>query len=115
MKFRDRPDDYGLTREKHQAVLSFVLPLATPQPLAGQRYRFATFDPTYYVDMHYAHDAPVRLRAQAVKTCALSMVTPTPGDEVLSFAQSLDKSDAPPEDMNLGRQFAQQVTLLQCQ
>lgn len=113
VKFRDRPSDYGLAREKHQAVLSFVLPLATPQPLAGQRYCFATFDPTYYVDMHYARDADVRLSAQAAKTCALSVVTPTPGDEVLSFAQSLDKADAP-EDMNLGRQFAQQVTL-QCQ
>ncbi|MEX8983539.1 DUF1007 domain-containing protein, partial [Salmonella enterica subsp. enterica serovar Montevideo] len=32
----------------------------------------------------------------------------------LRFAQSLDKEDAPPEDMDLGKQFAQTVTL-QCQ
>ena len=35
-------------------------------------------------------------------------------EEMLNFAVSLDKADAPPEDMELGKQFAQQVTL-QCQ
>lgn len=46
-----------MTRDGHQAVLTFILPLAHPQPLAGQKYRFSTFDPTYYVDMHYAQTA----------------------------------------------------------
>ncbi|MDU1426041.1 MAG: DUF1007 domain-containing protein, partial [Klebsiella michiganensis] len=32
---------------------------------------------------------------------------------MLSYAQSLDKADAPPEDMELGNYFAQKVTL-QC-
>ncbi len=50
-----------MTRDGHQAVLTFILPLAHPQPLAGQKYRFSTFDPTYYVDMHYAQDSDVQL------------------------------------------------------
>jgi ABC-type uncharacterized transport system substrate-binding protein len=50
-----------MTRDGHQAVLTFVLPLAHPQPLAGQTYRFSTFDPTYYVDMRYDKDSDVRL------------------------------------------------------
>jgi ABC-type uncharacterized transport system substrate-binding protein len=33
---------------------------------------------------------------------------------MLSYAQSLDKEDAPEEDMELGKQFAQKVTV-QCQ
>jgi ABC-type uncharacterized transport system substrate-binding protein len=49
-------------REGHQAVLTFVLPLAQPQPLAGQTYTFSTFDPTYYVDMSYAKDSDARCR-----------------------------------------------------
>ncbi len=112
--FRDRPTSYSLARENHQAVLSFVLPLATPQPLAGQTYTFSTFDPSYYVDMHYDNDKDARLPADLASRCTLKVTTPTPGDEVLDFANSLDKADAPPEDMNLGKQFAQQVTL-QCQ
>lgn len=112
--FLNRPTEYGLTREGHQAVLTFVLPLAHPQPLAGQKYTFSTFDPTYYVDMHYAQDSDVELPAALQKNCTVAVHTPTPSDEMLNFAVSLDKADAPPEDMELGKQFAQQVTL-QCQ
>ena len=38
-------------------------------------------------------------------------MTPKPNDKMLSYAQSLDKADAPPEDMALGSYFAQKVTL----
>ncbi|WP_278429783.1 DUF1007 family protein, partial [Salmonella bongori] len=46
--------------------------------------------------------------------CRIQVHTPVPGEETLRFARSLDKEDAPPEDMDLGKQFAQRVTL-QCQ
>ncbi|RAU37334.1 DUF1007 family protein [Enterobacter sp. ECC-175] len=114
VKFLNRPTEYGMTREGHRAVLSFVLPLAHPQPLAGQTYTFSTFDPTYYVDMSYAEDGDVQLPASLQKVCKLAVHTPKPSDETLNFALSLDKADAPPEDMELGKQFAQEVTL-QCQ
>jgi len=114
VKFINRPLHYGMAREGHQAVLTFALPLAEPQPLSGQTYTFSTFDPTYYVDMSYEHDADVTLPAQLRDTCKLSVHTPQPGDEVLNYAQSLDKADAPEESMDLGKQFAQTVTL-QCQ
>ena len=114
VKFMNRPTEYGMTRDGHQAVLTFVLPLAHPQPLAGQTYTFSTFDPTYYVDMHYAEESDVTLPAALQKTCKMAMHTPKPSEETLNFAVSLDKEDAPPEDMELGKQFAQQVTL-QCQ
>lgn len=109
--FSATPTDYQLSREEHKAVLTFVLPLATPQPLAGQSYRFSTFDPGYYVDMFYENDADVTLPEALQQRCRVAVKTPKPGDEVLAFAQSLDKADAPPEDMNLGKQFAQEVTL----
>ncbi|MBV7405158.1 DUF1007 family protein [Enterobacter sp. ENT03] len=114
VKFLNRPTQYGMERQAHQAVLTFVLPLAEPQPLAGQTYTFSTFDPTYYVDMSYARDQDVTLPVALQKSCQLKVHTPTPGEETLKFAQSLDKEDAPPEDMALGQQFAQTVTLI-CQ
>ena len=108
------PPEYGMAREGHQAVLTFILPLAKPQPLAGQHYSISTFDPTYYVDMSYeaAHD--VTLPAALAGQCKLTMTTPTPTADTQAFALSLDKEDAPPEDMELGKQFAQKVEL-QCQ
>ena len=111
VKFLNRPTEYGMTRDGHQAVLTFILPLAHPQPLAGQKYRF---DPTYYVDMHYAQDSDVQLPENLQKICKIAVHTPKPSEEMLNFAVSLDKEDAPPEDMELGKQFAQEVTL-QCQ
>lgn len=112
--FKNRPSEYGMAREEHQAVLTFVLPLARPQPLAGQTYIISTFDPTYYVDMSYDKDSDARLAQGISQQCRISVHTPTPNEQTLSFAQSLDKEDAPPEDMDLGRQFAQTVTL-KCQ
>lgn len=46
--------------------------------------------------------------------CTAKVMTPKPNEKMLSYAQSLDKADAPPEDMELGNYFAQKVTL-QCQ
>ncbi|MCK1068222.1 DUF1007 family protein [Pluralibacter gergoviae] len=111
VKFANRPTAYGLSRDGHKAVLTFTLPLAEPQPLAGQRYTFSTFDPSYFVDMHYDHDADVKLGADFPPGCALKVFTPQPSDSLTAYALSLNKADAPPEDMDLGKQFAQQVTL----
>jgi ABC-type uncharacterized transport system substrate-binding protein len=114
VKFLNRPLHYGMEREGHQAVLTFALPFAVPQTLSGQTYTVSTFDPTYYVDMSYEHDDDATLPAPLRDKCKLTVHTPHPGDEVLDYAQSLDKADAPEESMELGKQFAQTVTL-QCQ
>lgn len=114
VRFHNRPGEYAMAREGHQAVLTFTLPLAEPQPLSGQTYTFSTFDPTYYVDMSYEEERDVSLSPAMKKQCHITLHTPAPSEESLSFAQSLDKEDAPPEDMELGKQFAQKVTLI-CQ
>lgn len=114
IKFKNRPTEYGMEREGHEAVLTFVLPLAQPQPLSGQHYTFTTFDPAYYVDMSYEQDSDALLPEALSKQCKLTVETPAPSEDILKFAQSLDKEDAPPEDMALGEQFAQKVTLV-CQ
>lgn len=114
VKFENLPTAYGLARQGHQAVLTFTLPLATPQKLAGQTFTFSTFDPTYYVDMSYEKDGDVAFSPDFTGSCKVSVHTPKPNEDMLSYAQSLDKEDAPEEDMELGKQFAQKVTV-QCQ
>ena len=104
-----------------QSVIAAVLALSASAPQAGELMRVVT-EPTagmlsprtYYVDMSYDKDSDARLSQTISQQCHISMHTPTPNENMLSFAQSLDKEDAPPEDMELGKQFAQTVTL-QCQ
>lgn len=111
VKFENLPPAYSLARSGAQAVLTFVLPLAQPQPLAGQSYTFSSFDPTYFVDMTYKNAQSLSLPEALSSRCKLTLHTPRPDAALKDFALSLDKADAPPESMDLGRQFAQTVTL----
>lgn len=111
VKFDNLPPSYALARNGAQAVLTFILPLAQPQPLAGQTYTFSSFDPTYFVDMSYKDAQALSLPDTLASRCQLTLHTPEPDAALKNFALSLDKADAPPESMDLGRQFAQKVTL----
>ncbi len=64
--------------------------------------------------MSYEKDSDVAFAADFKGACKVRVHTPQPNEEILSYAQSLDKEDAPEEDMELGKQFAQKVTV-QCQ
>lgn len=114
IKFDNLPPEYHLSRQGHQAVLEFVLPLAHPQPLKDQRYVFSTFDPTYFVDMYYDSEKSLTIPEGLAGRCQFKLETPKPDVSLQTYALSLDKADAPAEDMDLGRQFAQTVTLI-CQ
>ncbi|WP_048697554.1 DUF1007 family protein [Erwinia piriflorinigrans] len=114
IKFDKMPKQYQLSRQGHKAVLEFILPLAHPQPLKGQRYTFSTFDPTYFVDMYYDSEKDLTLPPELASQCRFQLQTPQPGASVKAYALALDKADAPTDEMELGRQFAQRVTLI-CQ
>ena len=111
VKFLNLPTSYGLSRSGNKAVLEFVLPLAEPPRLAGQRFDILTFDPTYFVDMTYNDAHSLSLPASLQGRCQVALQTPKPDSSLKQYALSLDKADAPPEQMDLGRQFAQKVTL----
>lgn len=113
IKYLDLPSEYTLSRKGDQAVLEFVMPLATPQPLSGKPMIFSTFDPSYFVDMTYKDQSALHVPPELVQSCSINLFTPKPDASLQSYALSLDKADAPPEDMDLGQQFAQKVTL-QC-
>lgn len=111
VKFLNLPKTYGLSRSGNKAVLEFTLPLAEPPRLTGEHFEILTFDPTYFVDMTYENARALSLPSTLQTRCEFTLQTPKPDDNLKQYALSLDKADAPPEQMDLGRQFAQKVTL----
>ncbi|ADU70241.1 DUF1007 family protein [Pantoea sp. At-9b] len=111
VKFLNLPKEYQLSRNGNKAVLEFILPLGEPQSLSHTQYRILTFDPSYFVDMYYDNAQALTLPDTLKARCQLDLHTPKPDDSLKQYALSLDKADAPPEDMDLGQQFAQTVTL----
>ncbi|EIB97931.1 MULTISPECIES: DUF1007 family protein [Pantoea] len=111
VKFLNLPTEYNLSRNGHKAVLEFILPLAEPPTLTGQHFEILTFDPTYFVDMFYDNPGALTLPPALQGRCRFTLTTPKPNDSLKQYALSLDKADAPAEEMDLGRQFAQTVGL----
>ncbi|MEB6224848.1 DUF1007 family protein [Pantoea anthophila] len=111
VKFLNLPTEYNLSRNGHKAVLEFILPLAEPPTLTGQHFEILTFDPTYFVDMFYDNPGALTLPPALHGRCRFTLTTPKPNDSLKQYALSLDKADAPAEEMDLGRQFAQTVGL----
>lgn len=111
VKYLNLPTEYHLSRQGNKAVLEFVLPLAEAQPLVGKPFNISTYDPTYFVDMSYQDKKALQLPPEMAKHCELHLMTPKPDSSLKTYAMSLDKSDSPPEDLALGQQFAQRVTL----
>lgn len=111
IKYMELPTEYYLSRDGHKAVLEFVLPLAKPQPLAGDAFEISTYDPAYFVDISYQDQQSLHLPAEMAKQCKVSLITPKLNTSLKAYALSLDKNDSPDEDLELGRQFAQKVRL----
>lgn len=84
----------------------------------GERARpelsLLTFDPTYFVDMYYDSEKSLTVPPELAAQCRFQLQTPKPDASMQAYALSLDKADAPPEEMDLGHRFAQTVTLI-CQ
>ncbi|ORM71370.1 hypothetical protein HA48_16205 [Pantoea wallisii] len=111
VKFLNLPKEYNLSRQGNKAVLEFIVPFGEPQQLSARQYRIQTFDPSYFVDMYYDNPQAITLDDTVKAHCQVALHTPKPDDSLRQYALSLDKADAPPEDMDLGQQFAQTVTL----
>ncbi|PHI31983.1 DUF1007 family protein [Budvicia aquatica] len=111
VEFGKKPEKYALSRKGNKAILSFVLPLEKPVSLVNNVITISTYEQSYYVDMSYVEDDNFRLPADIAASCSVSIDTPKPDASLLDYAQSLDKDDAPEEDMALGSQFAQTVTI----
>ncbi|NRB57014.1 MAG: DUF1007 family protein [Salinicola sp.] len=93
-------------------VYEFVLPLSTPQRLAGHTLSYRIFDPTYYIEMvHEANEDGSQPLPDALKLdhppagCTTRIVKATPDPQKVMEAAMLDKGES--GEPNLGRFFAE--------
>lgn len=112
-KVLERKDatDYWLAYADGVLTLHMTVPLAEPVPAARMSaFSFAIYDPTFYVDLSYSGETPIRLAGAAPAGCAPKVAEPkveTARQVSLSeaFYQGLDaRSD-------FGAQYARAVTI----
>ncbi|WP_413484111.1 DUF1007 family protein [Morganella psychrotolerans] len=107
------PDEYRMTRQGLQIVMSFRVSLLHPIPLEGSTIDLLTYEPTFFVSMAYTDSGMLHLSKPSESACKLTLVEAQPSDELKNYALSLDTGETPDDDLTLGRQFAQRVSL-QC-
>lgn len=91
--------------------MSFLVPIAKPEPIGDAALSYAIFDPTYYIEMlHAEEDTAVRL-VGAPPGCGFALSAPMPDPETVALASMLDRTESAGD--TLGAQFAEQVAV-QC-
>lgn len=94
--------------------MSFLLPLAEPADPARGGLVYRVFDPTYYIEMLHAEEAPAVRLLGAPAGCDYRIEPPAPNPEVAALAAAVDRSQrAVPgfEARSLGALFAETVTV----
>lgn len=102
-------DTATLTMDKGKATLRFDLPLVKPYPLNGNSLTLKIFDPTYYVDMSWSDEHPLKLSDELQPYCHSQVIEPNPTPKQVSYAMSIP-ADADPDDA-LGQLFTQSATI----
>lgn len=99
------------TAREHDGRLNFtfILPLQTPQPLAGHVLDYQIYDPTYYIEMVHESDnnqpKDDALVLHGEPACELSILIAEPDPELVLQAALLDQDEE--AEPGLGRFFAE--------
>jgi ABC-type uncharacterized transport system substrate-binding protein len=106
---RLQPNDYWIEYKNRMLTLHFNLPLKEVVPKAKLKdFRFAVYDPTFYVRFGFAEKDPIRIAA-GLPDCRPEFVKP----EAQTADQSSNESITSQNDqfMNSGQQYGQMVQL----
>lgn len=100
--------DHELVNAGHRLELSFTVELAEPLAPGERPFRYAVYDPTYYIELlHDEHDI-IDLRG-GLADCATTIDPPGPSREKLAKAAALDRNEEAGDE--LSRHFAEWVTI----
>nr|WP_224104562.1 DUF1007 family protein [Halomonas aquamarina] len=101
--------EYTARENDGRLAFTFILPLETPQPLAGHTLDYQIFDPTYYIEMVHEADGnqpdPDALVLHGEPVCELTILGADPDPELVMQAALLDVDEE--GEPGLGRHFAE--------
>ncbi|MBO6949282.1 MAG: DUF1007 family protein [Rhodospirillales bacterium] len=101
------PSDLATGVSGNRLQMSFVLPLAEPVTANDLPFRYAIFDPTYYIEMVHAEAEDAVTLDAAPKNCKAEIRQPNPNPEQVALAASLDRTQSAGD--TLGLFFAETV------
>ena len=117
VKVDGEPAAYGEVRRydsfmmNGRLMLVFTLPLVQPVDPRTAAVSYASYDPTYYIEVLHVENDPVLLEGPgAPQDCWAEIEEPTPAPEIIGFAAALDRTESGGD--GLGQHFAQTVRLL---
>lgn len=101
--------EYTAMERDSRLTFMFVLPLASPQPLAGRTLEYQVFDPTYYIEVVHEEEggnpSEQALILNGEPDCSLSVIPANPDPELVMQAALLDVDEQ--GEPGLGRHFAE--------
>lgn len=101
--------EYTALERDGRLTYMFILPLASPQPLAGRILEYRVFDPSYYIEVVHEAEGNVVLDSALILNgepgCALSVLSADPDPEVVLQAALLDVDEE--GEPGLGQYFAE--------
>lgn len=89
--------------------MRFFLPFAEPQDIADKDFRYAVYDPTYFVELLHSGAPDAIVLSDAPASCSYALEEPNPNPETISFAAALDRTESAGD--GLGIHFAEWVTV----
>ncbi len=103
------PGQYSLfTREKEGKfflVLEMTFDIKPVRNIENMTLAWQVYDPTYYIAMNHASESNIRIVGGDATECAKKLEFPEPSDELVDYAQSLDRTQKDTE--GLGASFAE--------
>jgi ABC-type uncharacterized transport system substrate-binding protein len=106
-----RPSSYRLRENKQQEpailVLEMQFDFETPVAVINKNLSWSVFDPTYYVAMSYSVIDNISIKGEQAAGCKLSLDVPNPSNELIEYAQNLDRTQK--DTAGLGIKFAEKI------
>ena len=95
--------------DNNRLRMRFFLPFAEPVDITDKAFRYAVYDPTYYVELLHSGAADAIVLSDAPASCSYALEEPNPNPDTISFAASLDRTETAGD--GLGIYFAEWVSV----
>ena len=92
---------------ENRVWMEFTVAIDSPIDLVTQKFTYAIFDPTYYIEMFHAEGQTITFEGDAPAGCGTVIEQPNPSADAIALSQSASL-DANP-DYTIGRLFAETV------